>query len=296
MTEISQTTHGPWREHRLTVRDGLRLAVRHYPARGSTRRPALCLPGLTRNARDFDALARHLSATGPAARDVFTLDARGRGGSDHDSDPANYNLLTEMHDVIDMMIAHGLAGSDLIGTSRGGLVTMLLAAAQPSFLAAAVLNDIGPVLERAGLERIAGYVGKAAPPTTWSEAAAAVRRIDGAFFPGLTDGAWEAIARQRFNDAGGRPVASYDPRLATTISIPDGPLPQLWPQFGALAHVPVQIIRGENSDLLSAETVEEMRRRHPRTQAITVPRQGHAPLLDDAPTMDAIARFLAAAD
>ncbi len=294
MTETA--THAAFEERRLTVRDGLQLYVRHYPAPGATRRAALCLPGLTRNARDFEVLAAHLS-TGAAARPVYTLDARGRGGSDHDRDPTNYALPVEMQDVIDMLIAYDIGGAALIGTSRGGLATMLLAAAQPTLIGAAVLNDIGPVLEFAGLQRIAGYVGKTSAPATWAEAAAAVKRIDGPFFPAVPEDKWEAIARQRFAQADGRPAPGYDPKLAQTLALPEsGEVPTLWPQFVALKGVPVMVVRGEMSDLLSAATVAQMQARHGRVEVVTVPGQGHAPLLDDRPTLDAISAFLVKAD
>jgi pimeloyl-ACP methyl ester carboxylesterase len=196
-----------------------------------------------------------------------------------------------------MLIAYDIDGAAMIGTSRGGLATMLLAAAQPTLIGAAVLNDIGPVIELAGLKRIAGYVGRTTVPTTWADAAAAVERIDGPFFPAVPDDTWEAIARQRFNEADGRPAAGYDPKLAATLTLPeDGNVPTLWPQFEALTGVPVMVIRGETSDLLSTATVAEMQARHPGLETVTVPGQGHAPLLDDAPTLAAISAFLARAD
>ncbi len=258
--------------------------------------PVLCLPGLTRNGRDFVALATALSEPRQAtARPVYTLDLRGRGASDWDADPKKYSVPVEAQDVLDVMAALGLDRPAIVGTSRGGLIAMVLAALQPTALGPVVLNDIGPVIERDGLVRIASYVGQAPLPATWPEAAAMVQEIDQRQFPAVPADGWEAIARQRFNDVDGRPAPGYDPRIGDSISVLDGPLPELWPQFEALKHVPVLVIRGVESDLLSAATVAEMTRRHPRLSAISVADEGHAPLLQDASTISAIRRFLDAA-
>lgn len=287
----------PYQELWIRVRDGLRLYVRHYPSSGSRLRPVLCLPGLTRNARDFHALATVLSdpSEGPA-RPVFTLDARGRGASDHDPDARNYNVPMETHDVVDVMTALSLHGAAIIGTSRGGLVAMVLAALQPTAIGAVVLNDIGPVIEADGLARIAGYVGQEALPESWAEAAAVVRKVDQRQFPAIPDAAWEAIARQRFNEVDGRPAPAYDIKLANSLSLRNGPLPTLWPQFDALRQVPVMVVRGAQSDLLSPATVEEMAKRHPGLQVLDVPGEGHAPLLQDRASIAAIQLFLAGSD
>lgn len=287
----------PYEESRVTLRDGLRLYVRHYPAQGSRLRPVLCLPGLTRNARDFDTLARVLSdPAGGSARAVYTLDARGRGNSDHDPDGRGYSVPVETQDVIDVMTALGLHGAAIVGTSRGGLVAMVLAALQPTAIGAVVLNDIGPVIEAVGLARIAEYVGHVTLPGTWAEAADAVRKVDQRQFPAIPDAAWEAIARQRFNEVDGRPAPAYDAKLAATLAMRDGPIPSLWPQFGALKGVPVMVVRGAESDLLSAATVAEMSNRHPGLEVLTVAGEGHAPLLQDRGSTAAVQQFLAGTD
>lgn len=284
-------------EHKITIRDGLRLNVRHYPAPDSPLRPVLCLAGLTRNARDFHTLATTLSD--PASghpRPVYALDFRGRGGSDRAADWKTYSVPTEAQDTVDVMTALSLHGAAVIGTSRGGLVAMVLAALQPTAIGAVVLNDIGPVIERDGLTRIAGYVGRVPLPRTWAEAAALVRDLDQRQFPNVKPEQWEAIARQRFNEADGRPAPGYDPNIGKTMSVAGSAIPPLWPQFKALAHVPAMVIRGARSDLLSAATVAEMAAHHPRLTALTVADEGHAPLLEDRPTISAIQRFLARAD
>jgi pimeloyl-ACP methyl ester carboxylesterase len=164
-------------------------------------------------------------------------------------------------------------------------------------MGAVVLNDIGPVLEREGLARIGAYVGRIPLPAAWSEAAALVREMNERQFPAVPAAQWAEVARAWFNeDKAGLPAPGYDPDLAKAVSVMDGPLPELWPQFASLARVPVLAIRGANSDLLSEETLEEMRARHPRLATLTVPGQGHAPLLKDAATIGAVAEFLAHTD
>lgn len=281
----------------FTSSDGLRLYGRHYGAIvPSGARPILCLAGLTRNSRDFHAIALALSQNSTSSRDVFTLDTRGRGFSERDKNWKNYAVPIEMQDVIDFMTMLGLREAGIIGTSRGGLITMVLAAVQPSLVGPVVLNDIGPVIEMEGLARIAGYVGRVPLPKSWADATRIVSDLMQRDFPTISDAEAEAVARQLFNEKNGKPVSGYDPKLAKSLSVLDGPMPKLWPQFEALKHRPLLLVRGANSDLLSEETVEEMKRRHPQMTSIIVPAEGHAPLLRDAPTISAIASFFAGTD
>lgn len=278
-----------WHDIHFTARDGLRLYARHYPAPASVRRPVLCLAGLTRNSRDFHHLATHLAHDD---RDVYALDSRGRGRSEHDRDWRNYSLLVELNDALDLMAMRGLYGAAIVGTSRGGLIAMLMAVLRPGAMAAVVLNDIGPVIEREGLARIVAYVGRIPLPASWEEAARLVHEMNRRQFTAVPAEDWAEQARAWFIDDNGYPTLGYDPNISRAFSLMDGPMPELWPQFGALAHVPVLAIRGENSDVLSAKTLESMRARHPRLETFTVPGQGHAPLLKDAPTVAAVAAFL----
>jgi len=281
----------------FTTRDGLRLYGRHYKARTkSARRPVLCLAGLTRNSRDFHDIATALSQHPLTPRDVYTVDMRGRGLSDSDKDWRNYALPVELQDVIDFMTMTGLHDAGIIGTSRGGLITHVLAAAQPTRIGAVVLNDIGPVIDIDGLVRIAGYVGRAPLPKSWSDAARLVKDLTKRDFPGMTEAGAEKMARQLFNERNGKPAPGYDPQLSKCLSLLDGPIPELWPQFEGLKRVPMMVVRGGNSDLLSRKTVDEMRRRHPRLTSIEVPGEGHAPLLHDVPTINAILGFFAKTD
>ncbi|MBX9590742.1 MAG: alpha/beta hydrolase [Hyphomonadaceae bacterium] len=285
-----------WNDIHFSARDGLRLYARHYPAAGSTRRPALCLAGLTRNARDFHDLATALAAAEETGREVYALDSRGRGRSERDRDWNNYSLLVELNDALDFMTMKGLNDAAIIGTSRGGLLAMMMAVLRPTAMGAVVLNDIGPVVERDGLARIVAYVGRIPLPKDWKEAADLVREMNRRQFTAVPDAQWSDFARAWFNDDNGLPAPGYDPEIARALSFTEGPAPELWPQFGALARVPVLAIRGENSDLLSAKTLAEMRARHPRLTTLTVRGQGHAPLLKDAPTIRAVAEFLAQTD
>ncbi|MGD9801969.1 MAG: alpha/beta fold hydrolase [Hyphomicrobiaceae bacterium] len=286
-----------WQDIYYTSQDGLRLYARYYPAPYSRRRPVLCLPGLTRNSRDFHVLASFLSDPhNPRARDVIAVDYRGRGRSQWDRRWRNYSLANEMEDALDLLTIGGLSDVAVVGTSRGGLIAMMMACLRPTAIGTVVLNDVGPVMEREGLVRMIAYVGRVPLPATWAEASELVRGINIKAFPLIPEADWPEIARQWFNDDHGRPTAGYDPMLSRSMSLIDGPAPELWPQLEALARVPTMAIRGELSDLLSAGTFGEMKRRHPGLETVTVRGQGHAPMLRDRSTMIAIDDFIARHD
>ena len=289
-----------FREIRFTARDGLTLYGRHYPAaatgEAATRRPLLCLAGLTRNSRDFHVIAEALSQRVSTPRDVYTLDYRGRGLSDSDPEWRNYNVPFEAMDVLDFMTVTGLHGAAILGTSRGGIIAMVMAAMQPKALGPVVLNDIGPVIDAKGLQRISAYVGRIPLPASWPEAGQLVHDMGKRSFPNLSREECVEVAKQWFNEHKGRPVPGYDPALSNALSVLDGPIPALWPQFDALKRVPVLVLRGENSDILAEETVTEMSRRHPALSSLTVHAQGHAPLLRDDETIGAVAEFLSATE
>ncbi|MFM7084648.1 MAG: alpha/beta fold hydrolase [Hyphomicrobium sp.] len=284
-------------------RNGLRLhAAHYYPTSSfsdssvSFQRPLICLPGLTRNTKDFDALAQTLSS-GHKPRHVYALDSRGRGLSEHDPDWRNYNVITEMQDVIDFIFTYGLEKSAILGTSRGGLIAMFLAAAQPSILGPILLNDIGPIIDIEGLSRIALYVGRTPLPHSWSDAANLIKKIHMKSFPALPETEWAGIAKQLFNENNGRPSPAYDANLSYVISeMNKDPPPKLWDQFEALKPFPLMVMRGSHSDILSQETVAEMRLRHPNMIDIIVEGQGHAPWLRDKETITEIRHFLETTD
>jgi pimeloyl-ACP methyl ester carboxylesterase len=283
-----------YRDLYFTTRDGLRLYARHYLAQGPGygRRPVVCLPGLTRNGRDFHAFALALAGHADAPRDVYTLDYRGRGLSEWDKDWKNYAVPVEALDAIDFMTFAGLTDAAIVGTSRGGLIAMVLAAMQPRLVGVCVMNDIGPVIDRKGLTRIAAYVGRMPLPRSWKEATTIVADMSRKAFPSVAESEWEAVARQWFNEKNGRPAPGYDSKLANAMSVLDKPAPPLWPQFEALHGAPLLVVRGDKSDILSAETVDEMMRRHPACTSYTVKGQGHAPLLRDATSIAAVRDFL----
>ena len=282
----------------VSAQDGLRLHVRAYGARANHALPVVCLPGLARTSADFDALAAALSSDRAHPRPVLTLDSRGRGKSDYDRKLANYNLQVELADVLSVLTALGIGQAAFVGTSRGGILTMLLAVARPAAIAGCVLNDIGPVIDLEGLVRIKSYVGKLPQLPTFPTAADALKRRFGSQFPKWGDDDWLAFARATFKDAGGRLVPDYDPKLATILEAigPAEPLPTLWKEFDVLGRVPVMVIRGANSDILSAATIEAMRKRRAALEVVEVPDEGHAPRLAGSLTIGRIAAFIASCD
>jgi pimeloyl-ACP methyl ester carboxylesterase len=273
--------------------DGLKLHARRHGPRNGAPVPVVCLPGLTRTTEDFDVLAAGLIDANPD-RPVIALDYRGRGRSDYDRNPENYNLAVELGDVLAVLTALDIGRTVLVGTSRGGLLSMLMATVRPTLLSGVVLNDIGPVIEAKGLLRIKSYVGKLPPPRSFQEGAEMLRRLFDAQFPKVTGDGWLAAARRAWQQREGRLVPTFDVQLARTLDNMDieRPLPSLWKEFDALSDVPLMVIRGANSDLLSEETVEAMAARRSRMETLVVPDQGHAPLLAEPDVIAKITRFI----
>ena len=289
-------THAHFESRFTTSTDGLRLHLRDYAPAGAAPLPVVCLPGLTRSAADFHVLATALSkeTDGPPRR-VVSIDYRGRGLSDRDPDWRHYDVRVEATDVIAQLAAQGIDRAAVIGTSRGGLIAMVLGALAPRLMAGVVLNDVGPVIDSKGLTRLRGTVGKLPVPGSWDDAVDLLKHLSSAHFPALSDDDWQTLARQSYLEIDGRLSALSDPAIGHTLASLDleAPLPTLWPQFDGLQAVPMLVIRGEHSDLLSPETVAAMTARHPNCDVWLVPGQGHAPLLMDEPTITKIARFVA---
>ncbi len=281
-------------ERFVSAPDGLRLRYVEYGSALDAGAPVVCLPGLTRAAEDFEPLARALAYGGRKRRRVLALDYRGRGGSEWDRKWENYSVAVENADILSLLDATEVHQAIVVGTSRGGLHAMTIAATRPTLLTAVVLNDIGPVVEPLGLIRIKGYVGKMPQPRNWDEAIDIVKATMSAHFRDLSPRDWEGYARRTFEEKNGRFVGRFDPKLAKTLAEvgPDMKRIELWPQFEAMAQVPTLAIRGENSDILSAETLEEMTRRRPLCESWVVPGQGHAPLLTDSITIERIRTFV----
>jgi pimeloyl-ACP methyl ester carboxylesterase len=279
----------------VTAQDGLKLHVRQWGPRAARATPVVCLPGLTRTGADFETLATSLAAHSKSPRRVLALDSRGRGNSDYDRNPANYNPATELADLSAVITALEVGRAIFVGTSRGGILVMLLGAVRPGAIAGCVLNDIGPVIELEGLARIKSYVGKLPRPASQQEAADLLRQLFASQFPKLSDEDWLAFARRTFRQTNGGIIPDYDVKLGQTLAgIELGqPLPPLWKQFDSLARVPMMLIRGGNSDILSMKTAAAMRARRESLEFVTVADQGHAPLLTDGETIEHIAGFVA---
>jgi len=279
----------------ITSNDGLRLHVSARGPRPAASVPVVCLPGLARTGADFDTLATALAGDSNRPRYVVTMDYRGRGRSDYDRNPFNYNFATELADVLAVLTALDIGPAVFVGTSRGGILAMLLASARPTAIAGVVLNDIGPVIEVQGLARIKSYVGNLPEPKSFTDGAEILRRLFASQFPKLSEEDWIAFSRRAFKEQKGRLRPTYDVRIAKTLESIDlaRPLQSLWVEFDALARMPVMVIRGANSDVLSAATVEAMRARRPRLDAIEVPDQGHAPLLAEHEIIGRIGSFVA---
>ena len=279
----------------VSAPDGLRLYGRDYGSRLWDRLPVVCLPGLTRTSADFHDIALALSQHEDRPRRVLSLDYRGRGQSDFDPDWRNYDPRTEAADTMAFLTAAGVHEAVFIGTSRGALIVMALGALRPALVKAAVLNDFGPEIDARGLIRIRSYVGKMPAPRNIEEAADILKRFSDAQFPIFSEKDWLRMARKTWREADGKLIPRYDPALMKTLEILDleKPLPTLWPLFESLRDVPVLAIRGANSDLMSPATLDAMVQRHPKCEKFIVPGQGHAPALDDVPTMLKITDFVA---
>ncbi len=273
-----------------TSGDGLRLYARDYP-RGDGAPTVLCMHGLTRNSADFQGLARYLNDRFR----VIAVDVRGRGRSEYDSEPGNYQPLTYAQDMFTLLDELGLEQVVLCGTSMGGLMSFIMSTMQPQRVRAMIINDIGPEVDPAGLERIRGYVGKSRPVTSWEEAVAQCRETNAIAFPDFSDEQWLDFTRGLYREVDGVPVLAYDPAISRPMDEDDSAAvpPDLWALFDTIAAIPMLVVRGETSDILARSCVEEMRRRKPDLEVAEIPGRGHAPTLDEAAARIAIDRFLA---
>lgn len=283
------TIMADYEDRHWTSSDGLRLHFREYSG-DSSRPPVLCLPGLTRNARDFEDLAARLAGRWR----VLCPEMRGRGDSNYAKDAMTYQPLQYLQDVEALLAQEAIDRFVAIGTSLGGLLTMLLGIAGPDRIAAAVLNDIGPEVSPAGLDRIRGYVGQGRNFETWMHAARALQESSGDVYPdwGITD--WLRHAKRiMVLGTGGRIAFDYDMKIAEPLEAPASATPQvdMWPMFDALAKRPLLVLRGETSDILEDGVAATMATR-PGVELVTIPRIGHAPTLDEPESVAAIERLL----
>jgi pimeloyl-ACP methyl ester carboxylesterase len=271
-----------------SVPDGLRLHYRDY-AGDPAKPPLLCLPGLTRNARDFAELAER---TSPRFR-VLALEFRGRAGSDYDPVPARYNPLTYAADVLQLLDQLKISQAIFVGTSLGGLVTMTVAALAPQRIAATILNDVGPELSDAGLDRIKSYVGKGVRFASWDAAAEAIAANQGQAFENYRHDDWVRMAKRNCREDNGEICFDYDMAIALPFNTTSAqPTIDMWPFFAALASKPLLVVRGGKSDLLSAQALEKMKVAAPNASFAVVPGVGHAPDLNEPEAVAAISAFL----
>ncbi|MBC6438107.1 MAG: alpha/beta hydrolase [Rhodobacteraceae bacterium] len=271
----------------VTAADGLRLA---YDDLG-TGLPLLCLPGLTRNMADFEPVLQRFAA---CAR-IIRMDFRGRGMSDWAPDPASYAISQEAADVLTLLDHLGLKKVAILGTSRGGLVAMALAAMARDRLAGVLFNDVGPVLMPEGLAAIMKHIGKTPPYRSLAEAAAALPEAYAPAFRNVPLETWVDFAARLWREEGGHLHLRYDPKLRDAVAAgfaSAAPVPNLWPLFDALAGLPLGLIRGVGSNILSAQTAAEMCARRPDMLYAELPDRGHVPFLDEPQAVDAISRFL----
>ena len=286
---MPSTTAPPFSEHFYKAKDGLELYYRRFGPTSAERCTVLCLPGLTRNSRDFEGLAAYLA---PRAQ-VLTPDLRGRGRSEYDPKWENYHPGTYVEDVLRLLDELKVARCVVIGTSLGGLMAMIMGAMVPQRLMGLVMNDIGPELDPRGVERIRGYAGKLPVVNSWREAAAQARQINGSALPDMSDEYWLAFAQRTYRADEGVFRPDVDPNIARAFGNPDSSAPDLWPMFQMLAAMPMLTIRGALSDLFSAPTLERMRALKPDMRALVVANRGHAPTLDEPECRRAIDEFLA---
>ena len=272
--------------------DGLRLHYRDYAGGGDGRPPLLCLPGLTRNARDFEPLAARLAGEWR----LICPDMRGRAESAYAKDAMTYVPLTYMQDISRLLADLAITRFVAVGTSLGGIITMLMAATHREWLAGALLNDVGPALEEEGLARIRTYVGVNQSHPTWVHAARALADANGDVYPGYDLQAWLAMAKRLYRlNSGGRIVLDYDMKVAEPIrAMGTEAGVDMWPVMKAFSGIPTLLLRGERSDLLGAATAQRMAAEiGPGAELVTVPGVGHAPVLDEAESVAAIDRLLA---
>jgi len=280
----------------FTAKDGLKLHALAAGPKHARALPAVCLPGISRTAEDFRELLQAFATHAKNPRRAIALDSRGRGLSARDPNPTNYTVPIEIGDLLAVLDAEKITRAVFVGTSRGGILTMVMGAVRPQAIAGAVLNDIGPVLDMPGLLRIKTYVGKMPRPSSWAEAAMNLRKVMGGQFPAFDEAKWQDYARRTWRNGKDGFTPRSDPLISTALADidPAVPPPDLWKQFDALAAAaPVLVLRGEHSDLLSRETVAAMRAKDQRVETIEIAGQGHAPFLVEAATIDPILAFAA---
>jgi pimeloyl-ACP methyl ester carboxylesterase len=281
---------GTYRERLISAQDGIRLYCRDYGDPLSGRTPVLCLSGLTRNSKDFADLAERLAPR----RRVLCLDYRGRGRSDYDRNWRNYDPFVYLADIGSVLAACGVERVVAVGSSLGGILAMGLAVLRPTCLAGAVINDIGPDVAPAGLERILDFIGSDRPQADWPSAVAMLRRSM-TRLPTRDEAWWDRFARATFREGkDGLLHFDWDIAIARPLLRSNGKFQDLWPVFGALRDVPCLAVRGALSDVLSAEGLARMCAAKPDLAHVTVPNVGHVPALDEPEIAGVLDAFIEA--
>ncbi len=272
--------------------DGLKLHYRDYP--GDDRQiPVICVPGLTRNVRDFEHLGDWLSGK----RRIIMINLRGRGESEYAKDSASYNAKTYVADVVRLMDDIELSTAIFFGTSLGGIVTMIMASRHPERVAGALLNDIGPDVDQRGLDRIGENLGQGRSFETWAHAARDKAEESRGIHPDYSLKEWIAFSKKLYRmNSSGRIKLDYDMKISEPFEGKGGGNEAIWRALEALENVPTLILRGALSDLFSEATAQKMLDKLNKAELVTVPRVGHAPTLEEQASLDAIAALLQRVD
>lgn len=277
-----------------TSENGLRLYARDYSTaldKNPNAKTILCMHGLTRNSADFEDICNQLADD----YRLIVVDQRGRGLSDYDPDPNNYNPLVYVQDMFLLLAELKLSSVILFGTSMGGIMSMMMAAMKADMVEALIINDVGPEIAEKGLDRLKKYVGKQTPVNTWEEAARQTEVINRIAFPDATNEDWLKFAKRLYReDENGRPVIACDPNIAIPLqdNSDNSVAPDLWPVYEQILDKPMLLIRGELSDIIDVECVERMQQMKPDLEVLEIPNVGHAPLLSEEAVEPAIAKFL----
>ena len=268
--------------------DGLKLYYRDFGA-DKAGTPIICLPGLTRNSRDFEDLADYLSDR----RRVITCDFRGRGYSEYDEHWENYHPATYVRDTWTLLDHLGIDKIIVVGTSLGGLCAMVMATTQGDRVAGVVMNDIGPEINPAGIERVKEYTGRIPPVSSWDEAAAQSKEIYGEWLPGLSDEDWNKMAWRAYREnEKGVPRLDMDPNIGEAVRKVGAQKGDPWALFDSLREKPVTVLWGVMSDILTQDIIDKMTARKPDLNVVTVPNRGHVPLLNEPECLAAVDAFL----
>jgi len=277
----------PERNVTFTCRDGLSLFCRDFGPLSSEKLPVLCLPGLTRNSKDFISPAQHYGHT----RHFICPDFRGRGQSDWDSDFTRYYPTTYVEDMWELLAFLEIRQVAIIGTSLGGLMAMIMASSRPEMVSGVVLNDIGPEVDAKGHSRVSAYVGRLPPVKDWTEAVWQAKEVYQIALPDLNDEEWLRFTKRQYRQEKDRIHLEYDPKIGKALREVGGVPADPWVLFEAFRELPLLVLHGAISDILSRETVDKMARRKPDMMHATIPNRGHVPLLDEPECISAMDRF-----